>query len=101
MLGELKRVATTLVKPITPIEYIGSIDMETDEIGILAVTWHLALKAQKALSYYERYTKLHQKVTEDALKQPYDQHLLANIMQPPPIPQVLSNPQNKEGIKYS
>ena len=87
---------TTLVKLVTPIEQIGSMDIEPDEYEILAVRQHLMLKAQKAWTCYERYTRLHWEVEEDALEQPNDQQ---QYLPPPKVPPVMSNLLCKEENK--
>ena len=38
VLGELRRVTTTLIEMIKPIKYVGSMDTEPDEQKILGVT---------------------------------------------------------------
>ena len=74
--------------------------MKTDEKEVTAARQLLILGAQKAWTYYKKYSKLHQKLTEDALEQAEDQEQsITNILPPPSTPLVVSNILYKEGNK--
>ena len=98
--GELRSVTTTLIEPMTPMEYIGSTETEPDEQEIKTVTQQLVFGAPKAWGCYERGLILHWKVTEEVLEQLDDhQQFLADIMPPPSVPPAVSDLQYKERNK--
>ena len=98
--GKQTRMTTTLVGLIEPIKQLGSMDTDIDDLEVMPARQCLVLKVQKMSACCERYTKQHQKVTEDDHNQTEDkQQFLTYILPLLPVPLVVSNLQQKKRNK--